>query len=144
LFVGVLEAGFDAYMYMHLYANINMDKQEDVKDKKVEKNKPKELNEDGEEVWDGSNEVINTVLPKGLNQLESRVPTEEKDVLAYYYLLKHPGRSLLFVNSIKSARRVDGLLRALGLNCRTIHAQLQQRQRMRALEAFRYLILFAY
>lgn len=90
-------------------------------------------------MWDGSNEVINTVLPKGLNQLESRVPTEEKDVLAYYYLLKHPGRSLLFVNSIKSARRVDGLLRALGLNCRTIHAQLQQRQRMRALEAFRYI-----
>ena len=31
---------------------------------------------------------------------------------------------------------MDGLLRALGLNCRTIHAQLQQRQRLRALESF--------
>ncbi len=50
---------------------------------------------------------------------------------------QHPGRSLLFVNSIKTARRVDGLLRALGINCRTIHAQLQQRQRLRALESFR-------
>ena len=42
----------------------------------------------------------------------------------------------MFVNSIKTARRLDGLLRALELNCRTIHAQLQQRQRLRALEAY--------
>jgi ATP-dependent RNA helicase DDX24/MAK5 len=41
------------------------------------------------------------------------------------------------VNSIKTARRVDGLLRALGFNCRAIHAQLQQRQRLRALESYR-------
>jgi ATP-dependent RNA helicase DDX24/MAK5 len=50
---------------------------------------------------------------------------------------QHPGRCLLFVNSIKSARRIDALLRAMGVNCRTIHAQLQQRQRLRALDAFR-------
>lgn len=43
----------------------------------------------------------------------------------------------MFVNSIKTARRVDGLLRALGLNCRTIHAELQQKQRLKALESFR-------
>ncbi len=41
------------------------------------------------------------------------------------------------MNSIKTARRVDGLLRALGLNSRAIHAQLQQRQRLRALESYR-------
>ncbi len=49
---------------------------------------------------------------------------------------QHPGRTLIFVNSIKTARRLDGLLRALELNCRTIHAQLQQRQRLRALESY--------
>ena len=49
---------------------------------------------------------------------------------------QHPGRTLVFVNSIKTARRLDGLLRALELNCRTIHAQLQQRQRLRALESY--------
>jgi superfamily II DNA/RNA helicase len=43
---------------------------------------------------------------------------------------------LIFVNSIKTARRLDGLLRALELNCRALHAQLQQRQRLRALEAY--------
>ena len=42
----------------------------------------------------------------------------------------------MFVNSIKTARRLDGLLRALNLNCRAIHAELQQKQRMKALESF--------
>ncbi len=40
------------------------------------------------------------------------------------------------MNSIKTARRLDGLLRALGVNCRTLHAQLQQKQRLNALESF--------
>ena len=43
----------------------------------------------------------------------------------------------MFVNSIKAARRVDGLLRALGLPCRLLHAQQQQKQRLKSLEAFR-------
>lgn len=84
-----------------------------------------------------NNEGTFAALPKTLTQFEIRAPTEEKDVMVYYFLLKNVGRTLLFVNSIKTARRVDGLLRALGLNCRTIHAQLQQRQRLRALEGFR-------
>jgi len=42
----------------------------------------------------------------------------------------------VFVNSIKTARRLDGLLRALGINCRALHAQLQQKQRLTALESF--------
>ncbi len=76
-------------------------------------------------------------LPKLLSHFQINVPAEEKDLNTYYYLHKNPNhRSLLFVNSIKTARRVDGFLRALGFNCRTIHAQLQQRQRLRALEAF--------
>ena len=76
-------------------------------------------------------------LPKLLTHYQISVPAEEKDLHAYYFLNKNPNhRTLLFVNSIKTARRVDGLLRALGFNCRTIHAQLQQRQRLRALEAF--------
>lgn len=52
-------------------------------------------------------------------------------------LVQHPSRCLVFVNSIKTARRLDGLLRALGLNCRAVHSQLQQRQRLRALDSFR-------
>ena len=43
----------------------------------------------------------------------------------------------MFVNSIKTARRLDGLLRALDVNCRSLHAQLQQKQRLAALESFK-------
>ena len=76
-------------------------------------------------------------LPATLTQLEVRVPAEDKDAALYYYLGRCSGRALLFVNAIKSARRVDGLLRALQLNSRVIHAQMQQRQRLRALDAFK-------
>ena len=76
-------------------------------------------------------------LPKHLTHKQVNSPIEEKDVYAYYYLHCNPGkRILIFVNSIKTARRLDGLLRALHLDCRVIHAQLQQRQRIRALESF--------
>ena len=107
-----------------------------------------------EVVSDESLDVL--AIPKGLSQFEICVPGEDKDVIAYYFLLKvcaihlvgnvinlvlmsfaqHPGRTLIFVNSIKTARRVDGLLRALEVNCRTIHSQLQQKQRIKALESF--------
>ncbi len=43
---------------------------------------------------------------------------------------------MIFVNSIKTARRLDGLLRALQFHCRTIHGDLPQRQRLKALETF--------
>lgn len=76
-------------------------------------------------------------LPASLRQLELRVTAQDKDLALYYFLLHDQGRTLLFVNSIKSARRVDGLLRALGLNSRAIHAQMQQRQRLRALDSFK-------
>jgi ATP-dependent RNA helicase DDX24/MAK5 len=53
-----------------------------------------------------------------------------------FTLVQYPGRTLVFVNSIKTARRLDGLLRALGINSRALHAQLQQKQRLNALESF--------
>ena len=44
---------------------------------------------------------------------------------------------MVFVNSIKSARRVDGLLHALGFDrSRSIHSQMQQRQRLKAMDFF--------
>jgi ATP-dependent RNA helicase DDX24/MAK5 len=50
--------------------------------------------------------------------------------------LQNEGRTLIFVNSIKTARRLDGLLRALQFHCRTIHGDLPQKQRLKALETF--------
>lgn len=85
-----------------------------------------------------SNSVTSTLaLPKSLSQYEIRVPVEDKEIFLYQFLLQSSGRTLIFVNSIKSARRLDGLLRALDLNSRAIHAELQQKQRIKALESFR-------
>jgi superfamily II DNA/RNA helicase len=60
--------------------------------------------------------------------MEVKVTIEEKDAVLYSFLLKTNSRTLVFVNSIKAARRVDGLLRVLGVNSRAVHADLQQRQ----------------
>lgn len=75
-------------------------------------------------------------LPQSLKQYEIKIDTDDKDLYAYRILLQTIGRTLVFVNSIKTARRLDGLLRALDMNCRTIHAELQQKQRIKALESF--------
>ena len=34
------------------------------------------------------------ILPQGLSQLEVKIPTEDKDVFAYYYLLTVSGQAL--------------------------------------------------
>ena len=75
-----------------------------------------------------SSESIHQQLPATLTQLEVKVTFEDKDALLYSFLMKTNSRTLVFVNSIKSARRVDGLLRLLGINSRAVHADLQQRQ----------------
>ena len=80
-------------------------------------------------------------MPARLLQFECHTPKEDKDLKLVELLLQNPGRTLVFVNSIKSARRVDGLLNALGMNggasaVRLIHSQMQQRQRLKSLENF--------
>merc|ERR1711991_123343 len=102
---------------------------------------------DGDKVIDDSSNVNEkdvgetsdefAVLPTGLTQKELKVTTDEKDTAVYYYLRKISGRTLIFVNAIITAKRLDGLLRSLGFNSRCIHGQLEQKQRFRALETFR-------
>jgi len=64
----------------------------------------KVLDDDGNEILTDTTQSEQVSLPKTLTQLEVRVPTEDKDIFAYYYLLKNTGRTLVFVNSIKTAR----------------------------------------
>lgn len=99
-------------------------------------NEDENENED-EESDVAANAVLARNLPKQLVHLQINTPAEDKDIYAYYYLQANANkRVLIFVNSIKTSRRLDGLLRALNLNCRVIHAQLQQKQRIKALESF--------
>lgn len=61
---------------------------------------------------------------------------EEKDYYIYYFLQQHPGRTLIFCNSIGCVRRLTTLLGMLGCQPLPLHASMQQRQRLRNLERY--------
>ncbi|KAF6262592.1 hypothetical protein COO60DRAFT_1699171 [Scenedesmus sp. NREL 46B-D3] len=62
---------------------------------------------------------------------------DERDATLYYLLARHPGRALVFVNAVSAVRRVGALLKLLGLPAVALHAQQQQRQRLKALDRFK-------
>ncbi|EEC06200.1 RNA helicase, putative, partial [Ixodes scapularis] len=71
---------------------------------------------------------------------ESRIvcsSIEDKDSRLYYFLLAHPGRTLVFCNSIDSVRRLVSVLDLLQCSPLPLHAQMQQRQRLKNLDRFR-------
>ena len=61
---------------------------------------------------------------------------EEKDLYLVYITLCHPGRTLIFVNSINCTRKITNFLSILGKNPLQLHAGKQQKQRLKALERF--------
>ncbi|KAG6732391.1 hypothetical protein I3843_01G167300 [Carya illinoinensis] len=63
---------------------------------------------------------------------------EDKDAYLYYILSVHgEGRTIVFCTSIAALRHLSSLLRILGINVWTLHAQMQQRARLQALDRFR-------
>jgi hypothetical protein len=54
-----------------------------------------------------------------------------RDEYLYYILAKHPGRTIVFVNAVSALRRVAAVLKLLGLPTHSLHAQQQQRQRLK-------------
>ena len=57
-----------------------------------------------------------------------------QDVYLYYFLLRYPGRSLVFLSSIDGIRRLLPVLELLQLKAFPLHSQLQQRQRLKNLD----------
>ncbi|CAM9784312.1 unnamed protein product [Lampetra planeri] len=70
--------------------------------------------------------------------MESRVhcDTDDKDHYLYYFLLRHPGRTMVFANSIECVKRLAGLLGALACEALPLHANMHQKQRLKNLERF--------
>lgn len=70
---------------------------------------------------------------------ESRIACsrEHKDAYLYYILKRHPGRTIVFCNSIGSVRRLAQLLTSLKCRPLPLHANMPQRQRLKNLERFR-------
>ena len=57
-----------------------------------------------------------------------------QDSYLYYFLLRYPGRSLVFLSSIDGIRRLLPLFELLDLPAFPLHSQLEQRQRLKNLD----------
>jgi hypothetical protein len=76
-------------------------------------------------------------LPKGLRLARITVTDDNLDPGLVYFLSKHAGRTLVFVNAINTLRKLSTLLSSLHIQVHTLHAHMQQKQRLSNLEAFR-------
>ncbi|KAK4688530.1 ATP-dependent RNA helicase DDX24/MAK5, partial [Tremellales sp. Uapishka_1] len=61
----------------------------------------------------------------------------DKDLYLYYFLLRYPGRSMVFVGSIDGIRRLIPLFEVLQVPVWPLHSQLQQKQRLKNLDRFK-------
>ncbi|KAF9239814.1 ATP-dependent RNA helicase [Melanogaster broomeanus] len=61
----------------------------------------------------------------------------DKDAFLYYFLLRYPGRSLVFLSAIDGIRRLTPLMELLNLKAFPLHSQLEQRQRLKNLDRFK-------
>ncbi|KAF9140008.1 ATP-dependent RNA helicase [Linnemannia schmuckeri] len=81
----------------------------------------------------GSEKIVASKL------LEAKIDclTTEKDLYLYYFAKKYPGRTLVFVNSIDAIRHLVPMMQLLGIEALGMHAQMQQRQRLKNLDRFK-------
>nr|XP_045010750.1 ATP-dependent RNA helicase DDX24 [Jaculus jaculus]XP_045010751.1 ATP-dependent RNA helicase DDX24 [Jaculus jaculus] len=88
----------------------------------------------------GKPKVIDLTRNEGtvetLTETKIHCEADEKDSYLYYFLMQHPGRSLVFANSIACIKRLSGLLKVLDIMPLTLHACMHQKQRLRNLEQF--------
>ncbi|KAF7351230.1 DEAD-domain-containing protein [Mycena sanguinolenta] len=86
-------------------------------------------------------EIID-LSPKGgvvstLKESKIECLSADKDVYLYYFLLRYPGRSLVFLSSIDGIRRLMPLTELLNIKAFPLHSQLEQRQRLKNLDRFK-------
>ncbi|XP_062226137.1 DEAD-box ATP-dependent RNA helicase 13 [Phragmites australis] len=79
-----------------------------------------------------------SILPEKLEESFIECSDDDKDACLYYILSVHgQGRTIIFCTSIAALRHISSILRILGINVLTNHAQMQQRARMKAVDRFR-------
>ncbi|KAK1390704.1 DEAD-box ATP-dependent RNA helicase 13 [Heracleum sosnowskyi] len=63
---------------------------------------------------------------------------EDKDAYLYYILAVHgQGQTIVFCTSISALRHISSILLILGINVYTLHGDMQQRARLKAIDRFR-------
>ncbi|TYZ51039.1 hypothetical protein PybrP1_000925 [[Pythium] brassicae (nom. inval.)] len=82
-------------------------------------------------------ENVSLSLPAGLELCQYEVSEATRDSFLYFFLTQYPGRTIVFLNAIQQVRRLAGLLALLGLPVFALHAEMQQRQRLKKLDNFR-------
>ncbi|KAK7390010.1 hypothetical protein VNO78_25307 [Psophocarpus tetragonolobus] len=79
-----------------------------------------------------------SILAAKLEESFIECKEEDKDAYLYYILTVHgQGRTIVFCTSIAALRHISSILRILGVNVWTLHAQMQQRARLKAVDRFR-------
>ena len=63
--------------------------------------------------------------------------SDEKDLYVYYFLLRYPGRTIVFANSKDCIRRLVSIFTLLQCQPLPLHADMHQRQRLRNLDKFK-------
>ncbi|KAF8505085.1 ATP-dependent RNA helicase [Hysterangium stoloniferum] len=74
---------------------------------------------------------------QGLQESKVECLSTDKDVYLYYFLLRHPGRSLVFLSSIDGIRRLMPMLELLKISAWPLHSGLQQKQRLKNFDRFK-------
>ncbi|KAI0391742.1 DEAD/DEAH box helicase [Xylariaceae sp. FL0594] len=76
-------------------------------------------------------------MAQGLKEGLIECGAMEKDLYLYALLLLYPNaRTLVFTNSISSARRISPMLQNLNLASQALHSQMAQKARLRSIERF--------
>ncbi|GAA6055745.1 hypothetical protein JCM3770_006136 [Rhodotorula araucariae] len=76
-------------------------------------------------------------LVETLKECKVECLQNEKDIYLYHFLLRYPGRTIVFLASIDGIRRLHPLLELLKVNAIPLHSGMQQRQRLKALDKFK-------
>jgi len=87
------------------------------------------------EIVDASNS--GKITAETLTESKIQCLLTEKNAYLYYFFLRYPGRTLVFVNSISCIRRLVCIFEILKMHVWGIHAQMQQRQRLKNLDRFK-------
>ncbi|KAG9041352.1 ATP-dependent RNA helicase [Tulasnella sp. UAMH 9824] len=143
-------AGSDALQTLVFSATLSKDLQQNLKKRKQRHSKGKGAQKASSALDDllmrldfrDSEPVVVDLSPdKGvvstLQESKVECTIQDKDVYLYYFLLRYPGKTLVFMGSIDGIRRLHPIFQHLGIQAFTLHSNMEQKQRLRNLERFR-------
>ncbi|KZT69924.1 DEAD-domain-containing protein [Daedalea quercina L-15889] len=86
-----------------------------------------------------STPAVVDIAPEGgvvatLQESKIECLANDKDAYLYYFLLRYPGRTLVFLSSVDGIRRLLPIMSLLEIPAFPLHSQLEQRQRLKNLD----------